>query len=129
MSRYLKHLLTERTGPDGAVLFRSGRELAKQLAQFERFAADGRRNTYFNKMESAATYINQAFRDQRPLPLELRLAIQEAVLARLENVEEPAKETWIKLIEEALATTTSEKFQEYTRLTDEVTRAIELVAI
>ena len=129
MSRYLKTLLTERTGPDGFVLFRSGRELAKQLSQIEHFAADGRRNSYFNKLESASTYINQAFRDHRPLPLELRLAIHEAVIARLEKVEATAKIQWIELVGEALENTTAEKYKEHNIPDDVVTRAIELAVV
>lgn len=103
MSNQVRDLLLNRPAEDNRVLFRSGLQLAGQIAELKFLPHFGRENAYCNKKQSVASYINQYFRDGRPLPVALREAVLEAVYQRLAAEPSEAQTQWVKRIEKALA--------------------------
>lgn len=115
----LKHLLMEKISPDGSPLFRSGLALAHVIASIE-LLGDTIPNRYFGKKQSVASYVNQAFRDNRSLPKNLVTAILYAASERLSGAEPPVRERWLVSIEYSLdgKPQDSEAFEELAELAD-----------
>lgn len=102
MSLTPKEFLLASTDPQGRVLFRSGSELARRIAAIPYLTDFERANDYFEKAQTAVSYVNRIFRDGSAPSDGLRMAIIQAVGDRLEGGNDEVRKRFMKQADRVL---------------------------